>query len=92
MTGTAHRTCARRHPTKNKAMHWQNTKIPQTPDATLNEKGFAQYSSATDSDAEDRAATSKAVKIAMDNANARLAKNRNGSDIPNKPLLLKTSD
>ncbi|EMV3940378.1 tail fiber protein, partial [Escherichia coli] len=58
------------------------------PDATLNEKGFAQYSSATDSDAEDRAATSKAVKIAMDNANARLAKNRNGSDIPNKPLFI----
>ncbi|WP_105457018.1 phage tail-collar fiber domain-containing protein [Escherichia coli] len=59
------------------------------PDATLNEKGFAQYSNDTDSDAEDRAATSKAVKIAMDNANARLAKNRNGSDIPNKPLFIK---
>ncbi|HBA7909478.1 TPA: phage tail protein, partial [Escherichia coli] len=38
------------------------------PDATLKEKGFAQYSNSTDSDAEDRAATSKAVKAAMDKA------------------------
>ncbi|MEE4521886.1 phage tail protein, partial [Escherichia coli] len=30
----------------------------------------------------------KAVKIAMDNANARLAKDRNGADIPNKPLFI----
>ncbi len=66
----------------------EHEKSRRHPDATLNEKGFAQYSSATDSDAEDRAATSKAVKIAMDNANARLAKNRNGSDIPNKPLFI----
>ncbi|WP_262409947.1 phage tail protein, partial [Escherichia albertii] len=34
------------------------------------------------------AATAKAVKIAMDNANARLAKDRNGADIPNKPLFI----
>ncbi len=66
----------------------EHEKSRRHPDATLNEKGFAQYSSATDSDAEDRAATSKAVKIAMDNANARLAKNRNGNDIPNKPLFI----
>ncbi|EEY8548762.1 phage tail protein [Escherichia coli] len=66
----------------------EHEKSRRHPDATLNEKGFAQYSSATDSDAEDRAATSKAVKIAMDNANARLAKNRNGNDIPNKPLFV----
>ncbi|TGB75194.1 phage tail protein [Escherichia sp. E3659] len=66
----------------------EHEKSRRHPDATLNEKGFAQYSNATDSDAEDRAATSKAVKIAMDNANARLAKNRNGSDIPDKPLFI----
>ncbi|HAN6893016.1 TPA: phage tail protein [Escherichia coli] len=66
----------------------EHEKSRRHPDATLNEKGFAQYSNDTDSDAEDRAATSKAVKIAMDNANARLAKNRNGSDIPNKPLFI----
>ncbi|EIY3387633.1 phage tail protein [Escherichia coli] len=58
------------------------------PDATLTEKGFAQYSSETDSSREDRAATPKAVKIAMDNAGARLAKARNGDDIPNKPLFI----
>ncbi|EEH9415357.1 phage tail protein [Salmonella enterica] len=32
--------------------------------------------------------TPAAVKIAMDNANARLAKERNGADIPNVPLFL----
>src|SRR5699024_5930462 len=32
--------------------------------------------------------TPKAVEIAMDNANARLAKDRNGADIPNKQLFL----
>ncbi|HAP0140093.1 TPA: phage tail protein [Escherichia coli] len=66
----------------------EHEKSRRHPDATLNEKGFAQYSNDTDSDAEDRAATSKAVKIAMDNANARLAKNRNGDDIPDKPLFI----
>ncbi|MBN4812546.1 tail fiber protein, partial [Citrobacter braakii] len=34
------------------------------------------------------AATPSAVKIAMDNANARLAKDRNGGDIPNVALFL----
>ncbi len=58
------------------------------PDATISEKGFTRLSSATDSDSEELAATSKAVKIAMDNANARLAKERNGADIPNVPLFL----
>ncbi|WP_332832022.1 phage tail protein [Escherichia coli] len=63
------------HPTKKQSNALaEHEKSRRHPDATLNEKGFAQYSSATDSDAEDRAATSKAVKIAMDNANARLAK------------------
>lgn len=58
------------------------------PDATTNAKGFTQLSSATDSTSEGQAATSKAVKIAMDNANARLAKDRNGSDIPNPALFV----
>lgn len=58
------------------------------PDATTSEKGFTRLSSATDSDSEGLAATPKAVKIAMDNANARLAKDRNGADIPNPPLFV----
>lgn len=58
------------------------------PDATTSAKGFTQLSSATDSTNEELAATSKAVKIAMDNANARLAKERNGADIPNPSLFV----
>jgi hypothetical protein len=58
------------------------------PDATTQEKGFTQLSNATDSEADSLAATPKAVKIAMDNASARLAKERNGADIPNKPLFV----
>lgn len=58
------------------------------PDATTSAKGFTQLSSATDSTSEELAATLKAVKIAMDNANARLAKDRNGSDIPNPALFV----
>ncbi|EEZ1594306.1 phage tail protein [Escherichia coli] len=58
------------------------------PDATLKEKGFTQLSSATTSTSETQAATPKAIKIAMDNADGRLAKNRNGEDIPNKELFL----
>lgn len=46
----------------------EHEKSRRHPDATLNEKGFAQYSNDTDSNAEDRAATSKAVKAAMDKA------------------------
>ncbi|WP_215262867.1 phage tail protein [Escherichia coli] len=57
-------------------------------DASLNKKGLVQLTSATDSPSETLAATAKAVKIAMDNANARLAKERNGADIPNKPLFI----
>ncbi|WP_097338352.1 phage tail protein, partial [Escherichia coli] len=57
-------------------------------DASLNKKGLVQLTSATDSPSETLAATAKAVKIAMDNANARLAKDRNGADIPNKPLFI----
>ncbi|QMD49064.1 phage tail protein [Citrobacter freundii] len=57
------------------------------PDATTSEKGFTQLSSATDSTSEGQAATPKAVKIAMDNAGARLAKERNGGDILNPALF-----
>ncbi|MGY9175967.1 phage tail-collar fiber domain-containing protein, partial [Citrobacter freundii] len=59
------------------------------PDATTSEKGFTQLSSATDSASEELAATSKAVKIAMDNANVRLAKGQNGKDIPDKDLFVR---
>ncbi|MFZ5254088.1 phage tail protein [Enterobacter roggenkampii] len=56
------------------------------PDASTTEKGFVQLSSSVTSDSESQAATPKAVKIAMDNANARLAKDRNLSDLPNPAL------
>ncbi|GAB4593398.1 hypothetical protein ETAR_30010 [Edwardsiella tarda] len=56
------------------------------PDATTAAKGFVQLSSATNSDREDLAGTPKAIKIAMDNANERLAKARNLSDLPNPAL------
>ncbi|EPU0993424.1 phage tail protein [Cronobacter turicensis] len=46
------------------------------PDATLNAKGFTQLSSALDSEAEDRAATPKAVKAANDNASGRVPSGR----------------
>lgn len=58
------------------------------PDATTADKGFVQLNSSVASDSETQAATPKAVKIAMDNGNARLAKERNGADIPNVPLFL----
>lgn len=56
------------------------------PDASTTEKGFVQLSSSVTSDSESQAATPKAVKIAMDNAGARLAKDRNLSDLPNPAL------
>lgn len=56
------------------------------PDASTTEKGFVQLSSSVTSDSESQAATSKAVKIAMDNGGARLAKDRNLSDLPNAAL------
>ncbi|WP_079907297.1 phage tail-collar fiber domain-containing protein, partial [Salmonella enterica] len=58
------------------------------PDATTREKGFVQLSSDTNSDSETLAATPKAVKAAMDNANGRLEKNSNGGDIPDKGLFV----
>ncbi|WP_097737645.1 phage tail protein [Escherichia coli] len=56
------------------------------PDASTTEKGFVQLSSSVTSDSESQAATSKAVKIAMDNGSARLAKDRNLSDLPDTAL------
>lgn len=56
------------------------------PDASLTAKGFVQLYSGVMSDSEIMAATPKAVKIAMDNANARLAKERNLADLTNVPL------
>ncbi|MBB7501382.1 tail fiber protein [Escherichia coli] len=58
------------------------------PDASLTQKGVVQLNSAVNSESETEAATPKAVRIAMDNANARVAKERNGADIPDKPLFL----
>lgn len=57
------------------------------PAASLAGSGIVQLSSSVTSGSESIAATLKAVKIAMDNANARLAKDRNGADIPNKALF-----
>ncbi|HGH5415396.1 TPA: phage tail protein [Citrobacter freundii] len=56
------------------------------PDATTTAKGFTQLNSSVMDDRETQAATPKAVKIAMDNANARLAKERNLADLPNPAL------
>ncbi|EEV2153804.1 TPA: phage tail protein [Escherichia coli] len=58
------------------------------PSASLTEKGFVRLYSGVESNDETDAATPKAVKIAMDNASARLAKDRNGSDIPNPALFV----
>ncbi|EJJ6900128.1 phage tail protein [Salmonella enterica] len=46
------------------------------PDATTREKGFVQLSSDTNSESESLAATPKAVKAAMDNANGRVSSDR----------------
>ncbi|EEK4399455.1 phage tail protein [Salmonella enterica] len=46
------------------------------PDATTREKGFVQLSSDTNSESESLAATPKAVKTAMDNANGRVPSGR----------------
>lgn len=59
----------------------------QVPAASLTTAGITQLSSSVTSDSETIAATLKAVKIVMDNANARMAKDRNGADIPNKALF-----
>ncbi|EDV0905412.1 phage tail protein [Salmonella enterica subsp. salamae] len=56
------------------------------PDATLTDRGFVRLYSGVTSQDETLAATPKAVKIAMDNASARLAKERNLADLTNIPL------
>lgn len=56
------------------------------PDATTSAKGFTQLNSSVTDDSEKQSSTPKAVKIAMDNANARLAKDRNLADLPNPAL------
>ncbi|EOU6996575.1 tail fiber protein, partial [Escherichia coli] len=58
-------------------------------DATTARKGLVQLSSATNSDSETLAATSKAVKSAYDNAEKRLQKDQNGADIPGKDTFTK---
>ncbi|ECV1145173.1 hypothetical protein ELD99_12360 [Salmonella enterica subsp. enterica] len=65
----------------------EHEKSRNHPDATLTAKGFVRLYSGVTSLDETMAATPKAVKIAMDNGNARMAKDRNGSDIPNKALF-----
>lgn len=60
----------------------------QVPAATLTTAGISLLSSSVTSNNESIAATSKAVKIAMDNANERLAKARNLADLQSIPLAL----
>lgn len=57
-------------------------------DSTTQQRGLVQLNSSVNSTSETQAATPAAVKIAMENANARLAKDRNGGDIPNVALFL----
>nr|WP_079915222.1 phage tail protein [Salmonella enterica] len=64
----------------------EHEKSRNHPDATLTDKGFTKLYSGVTSMDETMAATPKAVKIAMDNASARLAKERNLADLTNIPL------
>ncbi|ECD6628659.1 phage tail protein, partial [Salmonella enterica subsp. enterica serovar Rubislaw] len=64
----------------------EHEKSRNHPDATLTAKGFVKLYSGVTSIDETMAATPKAVKIAMDNASARLAKERNLADLTNIPL------
>lgn len=64
----------------------EHEKSRNHPDATLTNKGFVKLCSGVTSMDETMAATPKAVKIAMDSANARLAKERNLADLTNIPL------
>ncbi|EOJ5861825.1 TPA: phage tail protein, partial [Escherichia coli] len=58
------------------------------PEASVSVKGMVQLGNDVNSVSENVAATLKAVKIAMDNASARLAKDRNGADIPDPTLFI----
>ncbi|HIE7500950.1 TPA: phage tail protein, partial [Salmonella enterica] len=64
----------------------EHEKSRNHPDATLTDKGFTKLYSGVTSIDETMAATPKAVKIAMDNASARLAKECNLADLTNIPL------
>lgn len=64
----------------------EHEKSRNHPDATLTDKGLVKLYSGVTSIDETMAATPKAVKIAMDNASARLAKERNLADLTNVPL------
>ncbi|HGG6610586.1 TPA: phage tail protein [Salmonella enterica subsp. diarizonae serovar 50:k:z] len=64
----------------------EHEKSRNHPDATLTDKGFTKLYSGVTSLDETMAATPKAVKIAMDNASSRLAKERNLADLTNIPL------
>ncbi|EBD6463051.1 phage tail protein [Salmonella enterica] len=64
----------------------EHEKSRNHPDAPLTDKGFTKLYSGVTSIDETMAATPKAVKIAMDNASARLAKERNLADLTNIPL------
>ncbi|EKO1324336.1 phage tail protein [Salmonella enterica] len=64
----------------------EHEKSRNHPDATLTDKGFTKLYNGVTSIDETMAATPKAVKIAMDNASARLAKERNLADLTNIPL------
>ncbi|HFG7809403.1 TPA: tail fiber protein [Salmonella enterica subsp. enterica serovar Java] len=66
----------------------EHEKSRNHPDATLTDKGFVKLYSGVTSLDETMAATPKAVKIAMDNANERLAKARNLADLQSVPLAL----
>ncbi|EAU3473583.1 hypothetical protein D8T09_01925 [Salmonella enterica] len=66
----------------------EHEKSRNHPDATLTDKGFVKLYSGVTSMDETMAATPKAVKIAMDNANERLAKARNLADLQSVPLAL----
>ncbi|WP_252354269.1 phage tail protein [Hafnia paralvei] len=58
-------------------------------DASTKQKGLVQLNSATNSTSEIQAATPAAVKAANDNANTRLEKNKNLSDLSDKLLARK---
>ncbi|EAA9598102.1 tail fiber protein [Salmonella enterica] len=66
----------------------EHEKSRNHPDATLTDKGFVKLYSGVTSMDETMAATPKAVKIAMDNANERLATARNLADLQSVPLAL----
>ncbi|VUC75287.1 gp19 [Salmonella enterica] len=66
----------------------EHEKSRNHPDATLTAKGFVRLYSGVTSLDETMAATPKAVKIAMDNANERLAKACNLADLQSVPLAL----